>query len=519
MSATTRWSLFETSAVGDPGVGGTEGLGTRAYVPAEGASGTDTFNIGSGNNKLYVTIDGTVGDITLVSGTGLDPRFLAKDISEKLHNLSKAIDGYDYAQCAWENGRFVLYSGSLGSSSTVTVTSGTDTAHIELGWGVNAPVPGDSTDNTYLNGGVTISGTYNGLFDETYKIVVNKENPIQQIPTKGGSNSYTGTITTGGAFNRVKSVPADPGADLVYVLSIDIANGPTMGGGTGNVPTLSWTSTDDLDNGGPVELLYPDYWYNVGTRGLMVKFTDSVFNSCSPAWTITCNWVRYVQGTAPSAAAGTAMYYYGSNRGDDATTAITCLDDDFTQLGSRGLYIKFIGDPLSHFAAGDEFYIICKPPQPASCGITGINYGNVTVSTESSVRCVMFEIMSGAIEISTVKFGLQNHGSFSHHDAGDNDTKFRFGTVGPGNNPLTPIGAEWRANVTASDISSDNPPSCLYATKEDLGVVDNADDSENIGSSSFAGMCADPIWLNIKLGASEVSANSTINLRCFFDYS
>ena len=513
MSATTRWVQYNTSAAGETGLGGTEGLGTRGYSPAEGASDTDTFNIGSGNNRLHVSIDGTNGYVTLVSGTDLDPRFLAKDITEKLHNLGKAINGYDYAQCVWENGKFILYSGSLGSSSSVAVTSGTNTAHLELGWGVSTPVGGAATGNTYSNGGVTISGTYNGFFDEIYRIVANKENPIQ-APVKDGSNSYTGTITTGGAFNYTSSA-------IEYTLNIDIINGTTMGGGTGNVPKLSWTSSPAVDNGGPVELLYPNYWYNVGTKGLMTKFTDAVFNSCTPAWTITCNQIQYVQGSNSSAGAGTAMYFYGSNRGDDATSSITCQDDQLTQLGTRGLYIKFVGLPADNFAAGDEFYVICKPPQPQSYNVTNVNYGNVTVSTESTVKCVMFEIMSGAIEVSTVKFGLQSHGTFDHHNEENSDTYFRFGTIGPGQTAgSSPIdGLEWRANVTSTDIASDTPPAYLYATKENLAVVSDADDSEIIGSSGYMGMTSDPIFMNIRLGASETGANSNINMRCFFDYS
>ena len=153
--------------------------------------------------------------------------------------------------------------------------------------------------------------------------------------------------------------------------------------------------------------------------------------------------------------------------------------------------------------------------------ITNLNYGNVTVSTESPVRNVIFEILSGAVEIDTVKFGLQSHGNFEHHGEGNGDTYFRYGTVGPGNNAgSSPTdGLEWRTNVTASDISSDIPPSYLYATKENLSVVADADSSETIGVSTFAGMVADPLWLNIKLGTSEVGANSTINYRIYFDYS
>jgi len=516
MSATTRWVEYEISATGSAGDGGTEGLGTRGYAPADGASDTDTFNIGTGNNRLHLSIDGDGGYITLASGTNLDPRFLARDITEKLHNLGKAIDGYNYAQCVWENGKLMLYSGSLGSSSSVSVVSGTNTAHLELGWGTSTPVGGNATTNDYNSGGVTISGTYNGFFDETYRIVINKENPIQ-TPSKGGSNSYTGTIATGGAFNYTSSA-------ITYTLNIDITNGTTMGGGTGNVPKLSWTTSPSVDDGGPVELLYPEYWYQLGTKGLMVKFTDAVFNSCppgTPAWTIVCNQIQYAEGSNPTVGAGTAMYYYSSTRGDDAASSITCQDDSLTQLGTRGVYMKFVGTPADTFTAGDEFYVVCRPPQPMSYDLTNVNYGNVTVSTESPVKAVMFEIVSGAVEISTVKFGLQSHGTFEHHNENNSDTYFRFGTVGPGQNAgASPINSlEWRQNVAASDIASDTPPAYLYATKENLAVVSDADDSETIGSSGYMGMTSDPIFINVRLGASEIGANSLINQRVYFDYS
>jgi len=293
-----------------------------------------------------------------------------------------------------------------------------------------------------------------------------------------------------------------------------------MGAGTGNVPTVSWTSTASADDGGPLELLYANYWYKIGTRGLMVKFTDAVFNTCDPAWTVVCAAIQYVEGSNANAPAGTAKFVWDSNRGDDADTAYTTTTSgSWVRLGSRGLYVSWT--TVANLTATDEFFVICTPPQPSSYDITNLNYGNVTVSTESSLRNVIFEILSGAVEIDTVKFGLQNHGNFDHHGEGNSDTYFRFGTVGPGNNagsaPLD--GYEWRTSVTASDISNDIPPSYLYATEDNLSVVADADSSEAIGVSTFAGMVADPIWLNIKLGTSEIGANSTINYRLYFDYA
>jgi len=518
MAATTRWVEYDVTEAGVAITGGgtASGTGTRGFCEATASVG-DSFDIGPTTNRLHLNIDSDPVPtyITLASGTDLDPRFVAKDIAEKIHNLGKTGQyevGYDHAQCVWENddtaNRFVIYSGSLGSSSQVTISSGTNTVHTELGFGTKSEVGGAVTSNAF-NGGITVSGSYDGFFDEVYTIVINNATNVG-TPNKGGSNTYTGTITKGGAFTHTSNV--------TYTLSIDVTNGTTMNGGTGNVPTVSWTSTGSVDDGGPIELLFANYWYNIGTKGVKVKFSDAVFNTVNPAWTIACTYPQHAQGANTTAPIATAQFIWSSNRGDDATSAST-TNTSYVQLGTRGVYVSWVGS--NNLQANDKFYVSCTPPQPQSYGITNLNYGNVTVSTESPVKAALFEIMSGAKEISSVKFGLQAEGTFTHHDQGNNDTKFRFGTVGPGANAgSAPVnGKEWRASVTAGDISSDVPPSYLSATKEDLSVVADADNSETIGTSTHMGMAADPVWLGIKLGASEVGANSTINYRIYFDYS
>lgn len=519
MAAVTRWVLYPTGDGGVISTGGAtvSGLGTRGFVQANSTVG-DGFNIGTSNNKLYMTLDGISGStiITLASGTELDPRFVARDITEKIHALG-LVGGYTNSQCVWTNdgnkNKLKLYSGTLGSSSSATVASGSNTAHLELGFGTRAEIGGaPHTDTNVYPGGITTSGTYNGFFDETYRIVIMEETEGANIgtPSKDESNAYTGAIATGGVFQHT--------SDATYTISI-IATNTTMGAGTGNVPTMAWTSTIGDDSSSPIELLYPDYWYQLGTKGIMVKFSDAVFNTCSPAWTIACEYPHYAQNSNTQAAPGTAYYIWGSTRGDDSAVALPTSNVSYTRLGSRGVYFKF--ESGSNLEAGDEFYVVCKPPQPSSYAVSNLNFGNVTVSTNSAVKSIMFEILSGAVEMSTVKFGLQSHGSFSHHDAGNADTEFHFGTVGPGNNagPGDVNGKEWRAGVTASDISSDSEPSYLYATKQDLAVVVDADNSETIGASHYMGMVADPMFLAIQLGASEVGANSTINYRLYFDYS
>jgi len=532
-AAITRWVSYDITASGIA-TGGDPG--TRGYSIGTADLDIDPgIDIGPTTNRLHLAIDGLAGNyITLCSGSGLDPRFVAKDITEKMHTLhaDPGTEGWKQAICTWENitiagshtkrNRFVIRSGLLGSSSEVIVASGTNDARDVLGFTTKSESGGvvtpDGKAGYTFTGEVIIGGAYYGFFDEVYKIVACRGNDaVNNIgtPSKGGSNTYAGTMTTGGIFNHT--------SDTQYVIEIDATNGQTMGAGTGQVPMMKWTSTGSDGQTDDTELLYPNYWYKVGSYGLMVKFTDATFISIDPAWTIQCYKPDYVSGSDATAAVGTAQYMWSSDRGDDSAAAVTTQSGSYTALGTRGLTIQFTGGAGSNLGAGDCYYVICSAPRPSSgdAGITSLNYGNVTVSTESDLKAVMFEVTSGAVEMNTVKFGLQNHGSFSHHDAGNSDTYFRFGTVGPGvgNTGSSPAGTEWWPNLLATDIDSDSPPTYLNATEDNLPMVATADASEAVGSYPLKGMTSNPMWVNIRLGASETGANSSINMRLYFDYS
>lgn len=525
MAAITRWVGYDIDEVGSIGDGRGEGcVGTRGYSIGT-ASVSDTFSMGSTTNRLYLSIDGdspSASYITLYSGSNLDPRFIARDITEKMHYVARNEKSNDQrwanAVCKWENtgeygNRFKIYSGTLGVSSTVTVASGVNTAHAVLGYSTKSETgAGVGTNN--FGGTVSVSGTYYGLFDEVYKIVITNDNDYARgIGVAVKNIVYDGTFTTGGVYNY--------SADTTYTITIDVTNGTTMGQGTGNVPLMTWTASPSADNSSvATELLYSDHWYNVGTRGLMVKFTDAVFANGN--WQVPCYEPDYTSGSNVTDPAGSAYFAYSSDRGDMGAAALTPASGTWADLGSRG--VKFTFNPTSsadYLGIRDEFYVLCAgvyPGDPSNYNITSLNYGNVTVSTESTVKCVLFEIESGAVQASTVKFGLQSHGTFSHHNTGNSDTYFRFGTVGPASVAGTGAmnGIEWYPNVAAADIDSDTPPTYLYATEDNLSVVASADDSEMIGNT---GLVSDPIWLNIRLGASETGANSSVNYRLYFDYS
>ena len=522
MVANTRWVGYAVDASGQATDGNGQGCkGTMAYSMATASVG-DKFTIGPTTNQLNISIDGDPGPyITLQSGTDFDPRFIAKEITEKMHALGKSNDSWNAARCVWTNDKaqgncFEIYSGTLGSSASVSVSISSSAAQ-SLGFDSSSQ-PGGTAGSYGFSGDVTVSGTYYGFVDELYKIVITNDTYADAsvaprgigVPDKNDLlNSYSGVMSTGGVFNG--------GSDITYVLNIDVANGNIMGAGTDGVPLLTWTSTGGDGSTTNIELLYPDYWYKVGDEGLMVKFTDAVFSQASPAWTIDCKAAQYAYGSSGTATVGNAEYVWASDRGEYSSSPVTTASGAPTQLGSRGLSITFnpSGSPDT-FNAGDEFYVICKAPKPSDYDITSLNYGNVTVSTDSEVKCVIFEVTSGAVEVSTVKFGLQSQGSFSYHE--NDKTMFRFGTVGPSENAgdSPNDGIEWWPDVVYGDIDSDTAPDYLYKTKRNLSVTATADNSEDIGSTW---LMSDPMWLCIRLDSGETGANSGINYRLYFDYS
>jgi hypothetical protein len=520
MAAITRWVQYDPASNGTSSGGGAGCVGTRGTSVGTASVG-DIFTVGGTTNQLYLNVDSISGPyITLYSGANLDPRFVAKDITDKMRDSGHP--EWENASCKWENtsdqgNRFKIYSGTLGTSSTVIVTAaGENSVGSILGFDTKSESGGTTGSNTF-NGSINIGGVYRGFLSETYKIVVTRDGHgnARGIGTETKNIVYDGTLTTGGVYNYNN--------DTTYVITIDVSNGTTMGAGTGNVPRMSWVTNSSIvgidisdESSVSTELLYPDTWYNIGTKGLMVKFTDAVF--AAGTWSIPCYQPDYAEASNVSAAPGVAYIAYSSDRGDMGNLVQTTASGTTFDLGSRGLTCEFT-DYTNDLSIRDEFYIMCQGPQPSSYNISSVNFGNVTVSTESDVRCVTFELESGAYQLSSVKFGLQSHGSFSHHDAGNDDTFFRWGTAGTGNPAGSgqTDGIEWYTGIEPTDIDSDISPTYLYATKANLSVVTTADDSQSVGESPYI-LASDPVWFNIKLGSSETGASSC-NYRLFFDYS
>jgi hypothetical protein len=371
---------------------------------------------------------------------------------------------------------------------------------------------GTTTDalNPAYTGTATVSGTYRGAFDDMYHLTVGTNQLIGTV-ANGGGNTYgvanAGVATPGGFWNG--------DSDETYTVTMATTNGQTVGGGTGNVPTFTVTSTQADNIATAQEILYSDEPYYIGTRGLTLSWSDAPFGS-GDTFVIICT--KPVTG---GGAITTAVYHYRSLLGDDSTSSTTTSVGG-TALGRKGLTIGFSNSGV--LTERDAYKVVCTGPTPEAYGITNMVYGNVTVTTESAIKVHQFEIMSGAVDMSSVKFSLQNHGTFAHHDAGDTDTYFRYGTGGfgkPGDGTAANNGPEWTTSVTAADLATaktsgnTGAPLHLDSAVPDLSVVSSADNAEDVGNRS---MVSDFIYTGIRLGAQESGANSSINYRLYFDF-
>ena len=506
--------------------------GTRGFSRGTGlSSGDDSFTIALNvNDQLLVNINAVANaTITLASGTDLDPRFVARDIAYKLHSANSD-NAFKFSQCEFRNGgggtnsrnSFIIYSGALGSNvgaNDVNVSSpGSRDATATLGFDTpNEQAGVDFSGGSYI-GTLTVSGAYGGQFDDFYTIMISDAETVGSATPNGG-NTYIGTATTGGIYTGT--------ASDTYTITIDTTAGSVMGAGSGNVPTFTVADAPGTDdNANPIELLYPLHWYDVANLGVRIKFTDAVFGN-GDSFTVVGT---PGSGSGYPKAVGAAKYIFTSSQEDSTkahSIAAVTTQVTGTQLGTRGVTVSF--SDAGDLNLQQVFRVICRGPQPTNSDVTQLNFGNVTVSTQSSVKVVWFELISGAVSMSTVKFSLQSDGTFQHHDEGNADTEFHYGTVGAGNdapgagatsNSQTefPVNTNGVGNIAATDIDSDTAPSYLFATKADLAVVNSADNAETLGNY-LGGVVSDFVYLAIKLGANETGANSTINYRMYFDFS
>jgi hypothetical protein len=465
---------------------------------------------------------------TLTSGNNLDPRVLARDITDKMHReypVNSPI--WTSAYCDWYAGAFELRGGICGYNTSVSVDITDSSAATKLGFthgvaaygsdnnrfysgGVSA---GNKTTNTW-SGSISVSGTsFAGSWDEYTIVAINSDGGANQGTASiitHASGTYPGTVTLGGIYNYSD--------DSVYHLVVTVSGSASyMNGVKGAVPQMSWYGAggDTTMSGGALELLYPNRPYSLGNKGLWVKFSNAPFSYPGDAWLISASGILAPEGFNYGWGSALRKVIWSSRKGDvQWTQQSTSSYGSYFPIGRKGIYIA--ANQNYAVAPGDTLRVRLPGPVPYRYDITSINLGNITVTTSSRVFCVRFDLVGGAVELTNVKYGLLNDGGMGYHDG--INTAFRYGTVGPGQKAVnTNYDVEWWNQVNVQDLV---PPktSYMYAIDANLTNVSTADDSKTIGIDPYDSLISDYIFCAIQLGADE-SGQKTVVYRCYYDYT
>jgi len=493
------------------------------------------FNITSANCDLNVWMkssgSSTSRIITLPSGTNLDCRSVARYLTEKLHMSIPAgnPECWTTSSVDWVNDHFEIKNGCAGANSQIKVQSTSNSAATTLGFTEDVVYDGTDQGRNYYgyyssqgrltnvySGSCAVDGTCTlGGYDE-YTITA-----VESALGGGGatliahpSGTFSGDVTIGGIYNYHK--------DAYLYMHVTASGGSAYANGISTTcPQLSWymitpTASGGIDPyltsmSGTIPLLFPDRPVFVGDRGLWVKFTNNPFDT-QEAWTIECSGIQ--KGANYTAGQSERKIIWSSLTGDiEWEPQDTATPGSFIDIGKYGLTMSF--DEAYPIESGDTFRIKVPGPSVYSHDVTSVNLGNITVSTTSRVFCTRFGILSGAVSLDNVKFGLLSDGGMSQRNGVD--TYFSYGTVGAGQEAVDgDLHWQFRNGVDKTDLTG--TPVYLYATDPDLQEVASADDSKTIGVSSYEGLQSDFIWNAIRLGADEAGAK-TIAYRIYFDYS
>jgi hypothetical protein len=466
---------------------------------------------------------------TLSSGINLDPRVIARDITDKMHReypVNHPI--WTQAYCLWWGNNFELRTGIAGLNASTKVEYCANSAAETLGFTHGTTVygsdnnrlynggiaAGNKTTNTW-SGSVTVSGTsFAAAWDEYTVVAINSDAGDGQGSASiitHASGTYPGTVTLGGIYNYTDGT--------TYHLSVSVSGSASyMNGILDACPVMDWYSdpaSGDTTSSGSIQLLYPNYPYPLGNKGLWVKFSNAPFSYPGDAWMIQASGIVAPEGYDYQWGSAMRKVIWSSVRGDTQWDyQDTAVYGEYFAVGRKGIYVSANQD--YNVAPGDTLRFRVSGPVPYRYDITSINLGNITVTTSSRVFCVRFDLIGGAVELTNVRYSLLDDGGMGYHDGVN--TAFRFGTVGAGQKAVNQsYDVEWWNQVNVQDLVTPKPD-YLYAIDENLTEVSTADDSKVIGIDPFESLISDYVFCSIMLGADE-SGQKTVVYRCYFDYT
>lgn len=442
----------------------------------------DWLYISDSNNQLRIINNSTTIDITLPRGNNLSVFYVA-------YKIAQALKPYNMS-CEFINNSFKI---TADSNNTLSIGTPSNNGASTLGFSTVTTSNGSTGTNGY-NGSVTLNGLYTGLDNIFFWVKVSGNNIFTLTPN--ATNFYKGSVIVSGNFNSVTSIQ--------YTITISTLNSNKSLSGIGNNPTFSVTSTGGDSSPSNMEIVAYDAWYEIGTKGVRIKFSDYAFGN-GDSFIIDCVSPQTANGITSTAAADTVKFVVLSNdRIQLSVTTLTYTDgaSPYYKLQlENGIELRFENNLTKLFTTGDTFLVqaymdIHSDVYTVDLGITG-------AGEESVVHGLRVIAKEGIYKINTCKIGISNPGPLLQQGIGK--TEYRVGVLGKIQSKLS--NEIITTNVAADVISQ----FYSYVSYLDTDVYITL----QTGNPIFA---TDAFYLVLKPDEAEITQSFLGNMKVYFNY-
>jgi hypothetical protein len=443
----------------------------------------DWVAINSTVNALRFVKNGSNIDVILCEGANLSPFYVAYYLSQKLKG--------DNIDCEFVNNSFIFRT----DDETDTLAMGTALSNDgKAVLGLSSPTTDDGIDgaNSY-EGDISINGLYTGITNDTYWVKCSGNNLFTVTPDP--SNIYQGTMEVAGTFNFSSST--------TYTITIDTVNGNMTNQGKGFVPLFTVASTGDDDLPVACEIFSCNAWYEIGNKGVRVRFTDYPFGD-NDSFQIDCLIPQTADGSNNTANADEATFIVTSNEGVmQSPTLLTFVDDPYTPyyklVLAKGLEIYFEDEA---FTKNDTFMV--KAYMDTYYETINLNLGLVGIGEMSNVVGIRVIIKEGGNVLKWCKFSFLDKKELT--EIGYGKTEFRAGTIGKIN------------SKNSNEIVTTNNPTTVvtqfnnYLNYWELGYYY---DAVGCGDPLFT---SDPLFFIFKASEEETTQLITPSFKIYYFY-
>jgi hypothetical protein len=337
-------------------------------------------------------------NITFPIGFGFSPYYIA-------HFISQQIKPYNM-WCDIINNKFVIYATNIQYDGVQVITT-PNNASSSLGFSLNESF--EKTFTNSYNDNVSLSGLYTGIDTDTYWVKVSGESSYTITP--GTNNVYNGTLYVAGNF--------DSSSSITYTISIDTTDGNIANNSVGFLPKFSVSSTSDDDTPVDCFILCYDTWYEIGNKGVRIKFSEYPFGNAD-SFQIDCQTPLTADGTNTQANEEDVKFIILT---EESSSAPTTLSTGNILTLPKGIELTFDNGT---YTKGDTFVV--KVFAGNYSDVAQFNMGAIEIGATTFLYGVRLIAKQGAFGFKSCKVAISSLGDIV--DYGYSKSEFEIGTIG-----------------------------------------------------------------------------------------